>query len=245
MKHLLNNLSEEEKNTIREQHAGGMKVMTENFLKLINSKLGDVKPLINENVPGQFLKKFFTNNSDDIIKNLSDDAVKEMDDLLGKVLNPKNMSGGMVLSKSGAKVKKETIEDLISLSSSGKINIDDYINKLPRELADGTIFRDTIQNIVKKIKLHPYKSGSKFSNEYLKQHANKIDFSKIKNANSIDELNSLISNALSTSNYNYISNGGFERFGIPKFRDFLKNSQSMEELRLVDPKKGTWSFSLK
>lgn len=48
MKHLLNNLSEEEKNTIREQHAGGMKVMTENFSKLINSKLGDAKPLVNE-----------------------------------------------------------------------------------------------------------------------------------------------------------------------------------------------------
>ena len=48
MKHILNNLSEEEKNAIREQHEGGMKVMTENFSKLLNSKLGDVKPLVNE-----------------------------------------------------------------------------------------------------------------------------------------------------------------------------------------------------
>lgn len=48
MKHILNNLSEEEKNSIREQHTGGMKVMTESFSKLINSKLGDVKPLVNE-----------------------------------------------------------------------------------------------------------------------------------------------------------------------------------------------------
>ena len=50
MKHILNNLSEEEKNTIREQHEGGMKVMTENFSKLINAKLGDSKPLVNEQV---------------------------------------------------------------------------------------------------------------------------------------------------------------------------------------------------
>jgi hypothetical protein len=50
MKHILNNLSEEEKNAIREQHTGGMKVMTENFSKLINSKLGDSKPLVNEQV---------------------------------------------------------------------------------------------------------------------------------------------------------------------------------------------------
>ena len=48
MKHILNNLSEEEKNSIREQHTGGMKVMTENFIKLINSKLGDSKPLVEQ-----------------------------------------------------------------------------------------------------------------------------------------------------------------------------------------------------
>jgi len=47
MKHILNDLTEQEKNAIREQHTGGMKVMTEKFSKLINSKLGDVK-LINE-----------------------------------------------------------------------------------------------------------------------------------------------------------------------------------------------------
>ena len=48
MKHLLNNMSEEEKNIIREQH--GMRVVTENFHKLLGSKLGDVKPLLNEQV---------------------------------------------------------------------------------------------------------------------------------------------------------------------------------------------------
>jgi hypothetical protein len=41
-------MSEEEKNSIREQHTGGKKVMTENFGKLLNSKLGDAKPFINE-----------------------------------------------------------------------------------------------------------------------------------------------------------------------------------------------------
>jgi len=48
MKHILNDLSEQEKNSIREQHTGGMKVMTESFSKLLNSKLGDVKPLVSE-----------------------------------------------------------------------------------------------------------------------------------------------------------------------------------------------------
>jgi hypothetical protein len=45
MKHILNNLTEQEKNAIREQHTGGMNIVTENFHKLLGSKLGDSKPL--------------------------------------------------------------------------------------------------------------------------------------------------------------------------------------------------------
>lgn len=48
MKHILNNLTEEEKNSIREQHTDTLKVMTENFSKLVESKLGDVRPILNE-----------------------------------------------------------------------------------------------------------------------------------------------------------------------------------------------------
>jgi len=53
MKHILNNLTEQEKNSIREQHTGGMKVMTENFSKLLNSKLGDAKPLTEQSTAPQ------------------------------------------------------------------------------------------------------------------------------------------------------------------------------------------------
>jgi hypothetical protein len=48
MKHLLNDLTEQEKNSIREQHTGGMKVVTENFSKLINAKSGSVKSFLKE-----------------------------------------------------------------------------------------------------------------------------------------------------------------------------------------------------
>ena len=48
MKHILNDLTEQEKNAIREQHTGGMKIINEKFSKLLNSKLGDVKPLVSE-----------------------------------------------------------------------------------------------------------------------------------------------------------------------------------------------------
>lgn len=49
MKHLLNNLTSEEKNNILKQHKGGMKIMTESFSRLLKAKSGDVKPLISEN----------------------------------------------------------------------------------------------------------------------------------------------------------------------------------------------------
>lgn len=51
MKHLLNDLSNEEKNRIREQYEGGMSVDTSKFKKLVETKLGDAKPFLNENNP--------------------------------------------------------------------------------------------------------------------------------------------------------------------------------------------------
>jgi len=52
MKHLLNNMSEQEKNAIREQHTGGMQLSNDKFRKLVKSKLGDVKTLVSENNKG-------------------------------------------------------------------------------------------------------------------------------------------------------------------------------------------------
>ena len=48
MKHLLNDLSNEEKNRIREQYEGGITVDPSRFKNLMESKLGNVKPLISE-----------------------------------------------------------------------------------------------------------------------------------------------------------------------------------------------------
>ena len=48
MKHLLNNLSEEEKNSIRGQHTGGMKVSNERFNSLLENKMGNSKPLVEQ-----------------------------------------------------------------------------------------------------------------------------------------------------------------------------------------------------
>lgn len=48
MKNLLNDMSFEERQKIREQHTGGMKVTSNRFTKLVNGKLGHINPLLNE-----------------------------------------------------------------------------------------------------------------------------------------------------------------------------------------------------
>ena len=53
MKHILNNLTDKEKQSILEQHTGGMKVVNENFSKLIKATLGDAKPLVSEQAGDQ------------------------------------------------------------------------------------------------------------------------------------------------------------------------------------------------
>ena len=50
MKHLLNYLSEEEKNSIIEQHEGGMRVNPSRFKSLLESKMGNVRPLVEQSV---------------------------------------------------------------------------------------------------------------------------------------------------------------------------------------------------
>lgn len=52
MKHILNNISQEEKQTILEQHSGGKFIDTSGFKRLLESKLGNVKPLVMEQTPG-------------------------------------------------------------------------------------------------------------------------------------------------------------------------------------------------
>jgi len=61
MKHLLNNLTEQEKNSIRKQHNGGMEVITKNFSRLMTEKLGNVKPLLEQGQGGQENVKTITN----------------------------------------------------------------------------------------------------------------------------------------------------------------------------------------
>ena len=48
MKHLLNDMSQDEMNAIRGQHTGGKKITVENFSNMVNKKLGEVPTILSE-----------------------------------------------------------------------------------------------------------------------------------------------------------------------------------------------------
>jgi murein DD-endopeptidase MepM/ murein hydrolase activator NlpD len=118
MKHLLNNLSEEEKNSIRNQYTSEIRVVTENFKKLLNSKLGDVRPLVDDEllteeklIGEQGFKDFFKN----IFSGKKD---KESDN---KIDDPKKAD---LVDDDVAEFYKtlESIKEPISQQQKGKMN---------------------------------------------------------------------------------------------------------------------------
>jgi hypothetical protein len=119
MKHLLNNLTQEEKNNILEQHDGGMKVMTENFRKLMGAKHGNVKPLVEQGNTqlslSQGLKSTINGASKDLngVKTICDfckrsnvkqqsntpQLITKVNQLLSGIENPANLLGGGSVTK--------------------------------------------------------------------------------------------------------------------------------------------------
>ena len=67
MKHLLNDMSSEEKNSILEQHTGGKQIDTTRFKSLLESTLGNAKPLVNEE-----------EMDDEVVVNVNDIAQEDM-----------------------------------------------------------------------------------------------------------------------------------------------------------------------
>jgi hypothetical protein len=88
MKNLLNDMSFEERQKIREQHTGGMKVMSNSFTRLVNGKLGHINPLLNEQTD---IDNFFEK---DYVKPLTDQGFKQVNEInLPDGIYKKNGSG--------------------------------------------------------------------------------------------------------------------------------------------------------
>lgn len=86
------------------------------------------------------------------------------------------------------------------------------------------------------------RSGEEFGTNNL--DTSNVDFSKITNAKNATELNRLISTALSTNNFNMISRGGFENYGIDNFREFLATKID-PRFTSVNAQQGVWNVRVK
>ena len=172
MKHLLNNISEEEKNRIREQHEGGMNLSIDNFKKLVETKLGDAKPFINEASEetceqcgaemregecveqcGSMKEEVNEQNEDDVIRLIMDINTKLPDDLKSRMVIMKDFDDNQKVSfferlmALAEKHFEKELNEEINEQSSG-VNFDDYaIEKLEgcgfEKVDDGKyIFKD-------------------------------------------------------------------------------------------------------
>ena len=137
MKHILNNLTDKEKQAILEQHKGGMKVMTESFSKLIKATLGDAKPLVIEQAEDQNTHRYDKGEQspgiEKFLSNPSDEKIST--GLLNQLRNDPFGKGKIVIIFNGEKFKEpgSFLFKIQSDSKAGKcyeITNYDYNNRI-------------------------------------------------------------------------------------------------------------------
>ena len=108
MKHILNDLTDKEKQSILEQHKGGMKVVNENFSKLIKATLGDAKPLVSEQSDDQNTHRYDKGEQspgiEKFLSNPSDEKIST--GLLNQLRNDPFGKGKIVIIFNGEKFKE-------------------------------------------------------------------------------------------------------------------------------------------
>ena len=118
MKHLLNNLSEEEKNSIREQHEGGMKLDTSRFRTLLESKSGNVKPLVEQDGP----------STEDMPLDPIEDELEEMvgvDYMSDELGESSSLSSNRGLEKL---IEKHSLDQILALFDNDEDSIDELMS---------------------------------------------------------------------------------------------------------------------
>jgi hypothetical protein len=177
-------------------------------------------------------------------------SLSQLDDLQAKLMHFYNPSGQPVGIQAA---KNNTVKFLNGYSKAkGKTNW-----KVIRDEVSGTTPQPKPQSQAKpnpdhvQVRQNPVGgifgnkfSGNRISNGSFRNVIKDIDPSKITNwGGSIDSYNKIIANAIKTGDYQYVSSGGFEKFGITNFRDFLKNN--IAKINEVVPETGRWSVTFK
>jgi hypothetical protein len=112
-----------------------------------------------------FIRHFIGNSVDDLVKKFGDDGAQKIEAVLAKGLgNAKNFvsRGGktFILSKSGSELPIETFNAALKAVADGKFTIDEILQYLPRQLADGTEFRSIFSTVKPKVQAPAAAAGS-------------------------------------------------------------------------------------
>jgi hypothetical protein len=121
-----------------------------------------VKKVIKEQGASSDIRKIIAPASDDLVRAFGDDAARGIESALSRAISKQGNlmeKEGVLYLKSlrgGDGVKVESVKKALDAVASGKLTMDQVLNTLPRQLADGSEFRSAFQNL----KLNPTPSTS-------------------------------------------------------------------------------------
>jgi hypothetical protein len=162
-------------------------------------------------------------------------SVEQLDDIQMKLMHFYNPSGAAQNIPKAQQQMKNFLNGFAK--SKGKQNWtqikDEVLGKVESQAASSVV-KDMFK-------------GQRVSNRwygfYDPSYSKNIEWDKILNAKNMDDYNKLIAKAIQTGDYKYLSRGGFEKFGISNFREYLQNN--IATVNQVEPSVGRWSVIFK
>jgi hypothetical protein len=99
-----------------------------------------------------FLRRYMANSVDDLLKMYGDDGMQKIESAVAKGLGNRvnyivRNGETFMLSKSGAEVPLKTLNAALKSVADGKNTMEEVVQYLPRQLADGTEFRSVFSAI--------------------------------------------------------------------------------------------------
>jgi len=166
-------------------------------------------------------------------------SVEQLDDIQMKLMHFYNPSGAAQNIPKAQQQMKNFLNGFAK--SKGKQNW----TQIKNEVVSGGGTSKTTQTASRAVQ--DYMKGQRVSNRWHvftdPKYSTHINWSQITNAKNMDDYNKLIATAIKTKDFSKISRGGFEKFGVPNFREYLQNN--IAKINELDPSTGRWSVVFK
>jgi len=185
-------------------------------------------------------EKALATSIDDIVEVAAKSkSVAQLDDIQMKLMHFYNPSGAAENIPKAQQQMKNFLNGFAK--SKGKQNW----TQIKNEVVSGGGTSKTTQTASRAVQ--DYMKGQRVSNRWHvftdPKYSTHINWSQITNAKNMDDYNKLIASAIKTKDFSKISRGGFEKFGVPNFREYLQNN--IAKINELDPSTGRWSVVFK